>query len=145
MNYKLPLDISRLFSDSGGKLEQCSELESIDQFLAAILSTRIGEHGFNHLFGSRLWEMDFENVESKSVWEEKFIEYATEAIIEHEKRLTNIEVQINVKDVLREDNVIQGFSVRKQVDIIIIGTVVSTNRKHGFKHVFYMGPLTSSE
>ena len=31
MNYKLPLDINSFFAESGGTLEQCSEIESIKE------------------------------------------------------------------------------------------------------------------
>ena len=140
--YKLPLDISGFFSELGGTLEQCSELESIDQYLALILTSRPGEHSFDPSFGTKLWEMDFENVASKTVWEERFITYVSEAIEKYEKRLKNIEIQIYIKDVVREETAMQGFSVRKRVDVIILGTVISTNRQHGFKHILYLGPLS---
>jgi len=140
--YKLPLDISKFFSDSGGTLEQCTELESIDQYLALILTTRPGEHSFDPSFGTRLWEMDFENIISKTAWEGKFTNYAKEAVEKHEKRLKNIEVRIDVKDVVREEIAVQGFSVRKRVDVIILATVISTSQQHGFKHVLYLGPLS---
>ncbi|NDV64652.1 GPW/gp25 family protein [Bacteroides sp. 224] len=140
--YKLPLDISKFFSESGGTLEQCSELESIDQYLALILTTRHGEHSFDSLFGTRLWEMDFENIVSRATWEEKFTNYVKEAIEKYEKRLKNVEVKIDVKDVVREETAVQGFSVRKRVDVIILATVISSNKHHGFKHVLYLGPLS---
>jgi phage baseplate assembly protein W len=140
--YKLPLDISRFFSDSGGELERCPEVESIDQFLAAILTTRPSEHSFDSLFGTRLWELDFENIVSKSAWEERFIGYVKSAVIKNEKRLKDLDVQIDVRDVLREEVAMQGFSVRKRVDVIILGTLVSTNKQVGFKHILYLGPLS---
>jgi len=140
--YKLPLDISSFFSESDGKLEQCSELESIDQHLALILTSRPGEHRFDSSFGTKISEMDFENIISKTIWEEKFIRYITESIEKYEKRLKNIKIQVNVRDVIREEVYMQGFSVKKKVDIIITGTLVSTNKQHGFKHLLYLGPLS---
>jgi len=142
MNYNLPLDISRLFTEGGGDLERCSEVESIDKFLAVILTTRPGEHSFDRSFGTLLGDIDFENIISKSTWEERFIEYVKKGIADNEKRLKDVEVQINVKDVLREESEIQGFSVRKRVDVIIHGVVISTNTRQSFKHILYLGPLS---
>ncbi len=142
--YKLPLDISRFFSGETGELEQCSELESIDQYLALVLLTRTGEHSLDREFGTKLWEMDFENVETINTWKTKFASLAKSAIEKHEKRLKDIEIRIDIKEVVQEETAMQGFSVRKRVDVIILGTVVSNNRQHGFKHVLYLGPLSGS-
>lgn len=141
-NYKLPLDIDRLFSDSGGQLEKCSEMESIDQFLALLITTHPGEHSFNHDFGMKLWELDFENIVSLTVWEEQFTNYIRQAVEKYENRLRDVVVKIDVRDVAREDALWNAVTVRKQVDIIVTGNVVSTGKKSGFRHVVYMGPLS---
>ncbi len=143
-NYKLPLDISRFFSEKGGYLETCSELESIDQHIGLLLTTHCGEHGFDKEFGTRLWEIDFENIVSRSAWEDTFVKFISEAIQHNEKRLTETTIQIDVRDTLQEEASMQGYSVRKRVDIIILGTVISTGRQHGFKHTIYLGPLSRS-
>lgn len=142
--YKLPLDISRFFSGDTGQLEQCSELESIDQHLALILLSRPGEHGFDSEFGTRLWEMDFENISSINKWKARFTALAKEAIEKYENRLKDIELTIDIKEVVREETAMQGFSVRKRVDLIILGTVISINQKRGFKHILYLGPLSGN-
>ncbi|MDR2978856.1 MAG: GPW/gp25 family protein [Bacteroidales bacterium] len=142
MNYSLPLDMSRLFSESEGNLEQCSEPESIDRYLAAILSTHRGEHSFNSEFGTGLWEMDFENVVSESVWVERFTEYVKKGIQENEKRLKDVEIKIVVRDMVREDTSVRNLSIRKRVDVFIRGTVISTGKQIDFKHILYVGPLS---
>jgi phage baseplate assembly protein W len=141
-NYKLPLDIGRFFSGHGGELERCSELESIDRHLGLLLVTHCGEHGFNQQYGTRLWDLDFENIVSRSEWESTFVGYIRRAIVVNETRLKDVEVTINVMDTAREDSVTMGYSVRKQVDVVVLGTVVSTGKRHGFKHIIYLGPLT---
>jgi phage baseplate assembly protein W len=143
MHYKLPLDISRFFSDTGeGMLEQCNELESIDHYLGAVLATHPGEHSFSREFGTKLWEMDFENVASKSVWERMFLEHILAAVRTHEKRIKDVEIKIDIKDVVREDTVARSMNVRKRIDIFILGTLVSTNKPCGFKHTLFVGPLS---
>lgn len=141
-NYKLPLDFSRFFTESGGHLEQCTELESIDQNLGLILTTRQGEHSFDRLFGTKVGEMDFENIVSRSVWEEKFVGYVRQAIQDNERRLKEVQVRIKVDDVLREEASMSGFSVRKRVHVIIEAIAVSTNKPAAFKHTLYLGPLS---
>lgn len=143
--YKLPIDISRLFSDCGGQLEMCSELESIDRFLGLLLGTYPGEHSFDHNLGTKVWEMDFENIVSLPVWTEQFTEYVREAVERHEPRLKEVDVEIDVRDVAREDILMDSVSVRKQVDIIITGVVASTGKRSGFRHILYLGPLSHGD
>jgi phage baseplate assembly protein W len=107
-----------------------------------ILSTHRGEHSFSHEFGTGLWEMDFENVASESVWVEKFTAYVEKGIRENEKRLTDVEINIVVRDMVREDTEIRNLSIRKRVDVFIHGTAVSTGKQHDFKHILYVGPLS---
>lgn len=140
--YKIPLDISRLFKEGGRQLEKCTELESIDQFLALLITTHPGEHSFNQKFGMKIWELDFENIESLPVWKEQFTGYVRQAIEKYEKRLRNVDVTIDVRDVAREDVLLDAVTVRKQVDIIITGIVALTGKKSGFRHVVYLGPLS---
>lgn len=140
--YKIPMDISRLFKEGGGHLEMCGELESIDQHLGLLLTTHRGEHGFNPQYGTRLWELDFENIESKPEWEKTVVAYIKEAILLNETRLREVDVSIDVRDMVREEISLKGYSVRKRVDIIIQGTVVSTGKRQAFKHIIYLGPLS---
>jgi phage baseplate assembly protein W len=141
-HYKLPLDIGRLFTDAGGHLELCSEVESVDQSLALLFSTHQGEHSFDHNYGTKLWEMDFVNVISKELWEDEFVGYILQAIADNEKRIKDVRIGVNVNDVLHEEASMAGFSVRKRVDIITQAVMVSTDKKVAFKHTLYVGPLS---
>ena len=123
-------------------MEQCTELESVDQSLAMLFSTHEGEHSFNHGYGTKLWEMDFVNVTSKAEWEERFVAYILEAIADNEKRIRDVRIQINVNDILQEEASMVGFSVRKRVDIITQAILVSTGGRAAFKHTLYVGPLS---
>jgi len=142
-HYKLPLDIARFFTEAGGHLEQCTELESVDQSLALLYSTHQGEHSFDSNYGTKLWEMDFVNVVSRQVWEEEFTGYVLQAIADNEPRIKDVRVDVNVTDVLHEEASMAGFSVRKKVVIITQAVMVSTEKKAAFKHTLYVGPLTS--
>lgn len=140
--YKLPLNIGRFFTEGGGQLEQYGELESIDRFLDLLLITCPGEHAFNQKFGTKVWDFDFENVVSKTAWEERFVRYIKQAVEDNEKRLKDIDVQIHMRDVLREEAYMNSVTIHKRVDVVITGIVISSNKRHGFKYVMYMGPLS---
>lgn len=140
--YKLPLNISRFFTEEGGHLDQYGELESIDRYLDLLLITCQGEHGFNQNFGTKIWDFDFENVVSKTAWEEKFVRYIRQAVEDNEKRLKDIDVQIHIRDVLREEAYMNSVTMHKRVDVVITGVVASTNKRHGFKYSLYMSPLS---
>ncbi|MCC8036104.1 MAG: GPW/gp25 family protein [Rikenellaceae bacterium] len=141
-NYKLPLDISRFFLDGKGRLDQCSEVESIDQFLGLLLTTHPGEHGFDQRFGTKIWELDFENIVSLPAWKERFRNYILDSVRENEKRLKDIDVSLEVREVVREEMALDCVTVRKQVDIKIRGIIASSGRPAAFRHVVYLGPLS---
>lgn len=140
--YKLPLNIGRFFTEEGGRLEQYGELESIDRFLDLLLITCQGEHAFNQSFGTKIWDFDFENVVSKTAWEERFVRYIKQAVEDNEKRLKDVDVQIHIRDVLREESYMNSVTIHKRVDVVITGVVLSSNKRHGFRYVLYMGPLS---
>lgn len=141
--YKLPLNISRFFTEGNHRLQQCSEVESIDQFLGLLLRTCPGEHSFDPKFGCRIWELDFENVYSRGKWEGRFTQYVREAIVENEKRIKDVNIQLKVRDVLKEEAYMDSVTIRKCVDIFIEATVISTNGRSRFMHRIYLGPLSS--
>lgn len=141
--YKTPLKLKAFFEDNNTQLAHCSLLESIDQNIELILTTCPGEHGFNADFGCKIWDMDFERVLSRSKWEESFTAHIEEAVKENEKRLTNVKVKIIMKDVQWEDGISQTTSIRKKVDVIILGNIEESGQNCGFKYSLFMGPLSS--
>lgn len=142
-NYKLPLRFSTFFHEDGGRLSKCTELESIDQYLEMILTTCPGEHTYNVEFGTKIWELDFERVVSQDKWEEEFAGYVKEAVLANERRISNVTVSIKVNDVLREDNLVSSVTIRKRVDIRILGVLNSTGQNCGFGYTLYLGPLSN--
>ncbi|WP_075603036.1 GPW/gp25 family protein [Saccharicrinis aurantiacus] len=143
-NYKLPLQLSAFQNDEDGQLERCTILESIDQNLDLLLTTCPGEHVFNKKFGSRIWEMDFERVFSQSKWEEKFSGFVLESVRENEKRLSDVTVQVKIREVVKEDLSSNSVAIRKRVDIHIFGLLTEVNQKCGFTYAMYLGPLSKN-
>lgn len=54
---KLPIDFGALLSEDveNSRLESCSEIESIDQFIELLISTAPGEHTFDKKFGCKIF------------------------------------------------------------------------------------------
>ncbi|GAF05250.1 GPW/gp25 family protein [Saccharicrinis fermentans] len=141
--YKLPLQLSNLFNDEDEQLERCSLLESIDQHLELLLTTSPGEHTFNAQFGTRIWELDFERVYSQSKWKERFSAFVQEAIEANEKRISEVDVKVFVREVVQEDTVLDSVTIRKRVDIYVYGVLTESNQRCGFNYSLYLGPLSN--
>lgn len=141
--YKLPISISRFFTEGNHRLVQCSEADSIDNFIGLLLRTCPGEHAFDPQFGCRIWELDFENVFSRSKWEDRFTQYIRDAILKNEKRIKDVNVRIKVRDVFKEEAYMDSVTIRKCVDIFVDATIISTNDRRRFAHRIYLGPLSS--
>ena len=138
---KIPLDVSGLFEAGDGMIARCGEKESIDKYIELLLTTTPGEHSFDRNFGCRIWEMDFVNIESRERWEITFRKHIADAVARYEKRLAGIDVALTARDVVQQDVSAKVFSVRRRVDVTILGTMVSTGERCAFGYVLYLGPL----
>lgn len=141
--YKLPIHFDFVFGDETTQMPKCSEKESIDQHIELLLTTCPGEHEFDHEWGCRIWDMDFENVTVKGDWEDKFKGHILSCVQRYEERITNITVELNVDDVTRTDYNLQTTAIKKQVLVRIIANLLSTGEKCGFNYALYLGPLTT--
>jgi phage baseplate assembly protein W len=140
--YRLPLEIGRFFTEDDGRMELCTEPESIDGFLNLLITTCAGEHSFNPEFGTHIRELDFENITSPEKWEERFTEYVRHAVTACEKRLGEVRVRIVMQDAVCEESITDTVNIRKRVDIFITGVIVSSGVRCRFGHTIYLGPLS---
>jgi phage baseplate assembly protein W len=127
---------------NGKKMETCSEIASIDQYIELLLTTCPGEHKFDKRFGCRIWDMDFERVVARKKWEDDFTAYVLEAIQTFEKRLTEVGINIYIKDVTREDHAFQTTAIKKEVTVSVTARLVSNNEHCRFQYALYLGPLS---
>lgn len=142
-HYQAPLHFKSLFEDGNHQLAHCTLMESIDQHLELLLTTCPGEHAFDAEYGCRIWDMDFERVLSKSQWEETFSSYIKEAVVNFEKRITEVEIKILMKDIQWDDALFKTTTVRKRVEVIVLGYLRENGQKCGFRYTLYMGPLAT--
>lgn len=142
---KLPLNIKDLLSEDvkHSRLQTCSEKESIDQFLNLLISTCLGEHDYDKEFGCKIFDLDFERITSRTRWEGKFTEYIKEAISRYEKRLTNVDVRVQINDKIRQDTVFETSTIKKQTQIWVTGNLLQTGERCSFYYVIYLGPIST--
>ena len=142
-HYKFPLDFVRVFETNIRNLSKCNEKESIDQNIELIITTCPGEHKYDPEFGCRIWDLDFERVVSKSIWEEQFNKHIDDAIKKYEPRVCNVESSIRFFDIKKEYIYSGATSIRKKVDIQIDAVIIRTGIKCCFYYSLYLGPLSS--
>lgn len=141
--YKLPIRFDSVFNEDGKKMETCNDVNSIDQYIELLLTTCPGEHKFDKKFGCRIWDMDFERVVSRKRWEDDFTAYVLEAIRTFEKRLKDVSVSISVKDVTRQDYILQTTAIKKEVMVYVDSRLVANNEPCRFQYALYLGPLSA--
>lgn len=141
--YKTPLNFKKFFEEDSHSLDKCGELSSIDQTLELLLTTCSGEHRFDREFGSQIWKLDFERIESRSQCESIVRQYVYDAIGRHEPRLSDVVVSVSVNDYLEKDRLADRLAARKRADILIRATLKPGGQKCKFGYTLYLGPLTN--
>ena len=139
----MPLDFGRLFESNVSNLTKQKEEESIDQNLELIITTSPGEHKYDPKFGCKIWELDFERVVSKNLWEELFTQCILDAIKKYEPRIYDVSPSVTLLDCKKDDLVTGTASIRKRVDIKIDASILTTKVKCCFYYSLYLGPLSS--
>lgn len=141
--YKLPLRLDRFFEENGGQLDQCSELESIDQHIEMLLTTCPGEHHFDSDFGCRIWDLDFQVISSFEQWEKQFKQFVRDSIVRYETRLTDVALDIHLREIVKEERSNCSITVRKRADIYVTARLISTDEPVRLKYTLYLGPLSN--
>jgi phage baseplate assembly protein W len=117
--------------------------KSISQNIELIIFTRYGEHRHNRNFGCEIWDLDFELIVSETTWEEKFRQSLLRSITEYERRLYQVEVEINMTEVEKKFSMRNVTEIKKKVDISIWGKMNITGEKYYFNTGLFLSPLSS--
>jgi phage baseplate assembly protein W len=140
-SYNKPLRLRGIFEQKD--LQGADSGKSISQHIELIIFTRYGEHRYNSDFGCEIWDLDFELIISETTWEEKFRHSLLKSIVNYEKRLYDIEVDIQMTEVEKTLSVNNITEIKKKVDITIRGRLQLTGEKYYFKTALYLSPLSS--
>ena len=137
--YSLPLTLDRVMNKQ--EHPRVSMQQSVSQHLHLLLTTAFGEFPANEDFGCGIWEFDFDNVTSAHKMKEWIRQSLLEVIARQEKRLTNIRVDV----LLRQEEVsdqIAGRRIKKKIDVSITGQLGLTNERFNYRDNFFVGPLS---
>lgn len=139
--YKRPLDVRRLFDRQ--PLENCTLGLSISQHLELIIFTRFGEHRYDPTFGCAIWDLDFELIASRVMWEDKMQHSLTKALAEREPRIYEAAVSIDVTDIEKVYPFRMITEIKKRVAIGVSARVTATGERYSFTTALYLSPLSS--
>ena len=120
-------------------LKRCSLTDSVANMFRLISITHFGENKQDDSFGNELWEYDFEIVDNMQAFKEKLSQSLQNTVIQHEKRLSNIKVNVIIEQVL---TTIYKKRIRQRIQIVLEGTIRKTNEPFKHQEVFFMGPLS---
>lgn len=139
--YRKPFRFNRIFQ--GQDMDSQDLGGSISQYIELIIYTRYGEHRYQPDFGCEIWELDFELIVSESMWEEKLRQSLLRSITKYEQRIYNVQIEVKIKEVNKFYPLRNITEVKKQVEIIVKGTVQQTGENYFFSTSLYLSPLSA--
>ena len=136
--FSLPFDTKRLMVNKAH--DKCSIKESISHSIHLLTTSYFGECTFDDTFGCSIWNVDFDNLSSVNKIKSVISDSLLESLKNHEKRLTNVYIDVSIK----QEEITQKESsiVKNKVSLKIIGKVKKTNEDFMYKEYFYIGPLS---
>jgi phage baseplate assembly protein W len=119
-----------------GDLTQRKELPTVDlitsirQNVYLILTSEFGEYRYDVTYGCSIWDHDFENIVSIHSWKDHMAQSLKNAIVNHESRLSNVRVRIEIdqeeRPIHKGDKSIARL--KKCVDVHVTGNLKETNQ-----------------
>lgn len=135
--YKLPLQLKRISQKR--EHPKFNLADSVAAMIHLIAITYFGECKHDETFGCEIWEHDFENIINSQSYRDELKVSIKNTIQQHEPRLTNIKVEVQIEQV---ENKIFKRRIKSRIQLQVKGTLVLTNEP--FYHVdqFFIGPLS---
>ena len=136
--YALPLRLDEVLQKKGHPT--CSLPESIAQNLFLIITTNFNESRFDATFGCSIWDEDF-GIQANSRWKEDIRQSVEVSVAEHEKRLGQVRVRIELAD---QETVLNKSSrrIKRRLTIWVDAIIARTNERFSFQRSIYISPLS---
>lgn len=136
--YILPLDTKNILSNLS--LSKADINNSIKNFIHLIATTHFGECAFDETFGSEIWNIDFDNLTENNKLRYIIEDSLKDSIRLKETRLSNLEVDVLIKQEEYKSNI--ANRVKKRVEIKIEGIISKNNEEFSMVEKFYIAPLS---
>lgn len=136
--FRLPLRFEQFFQKN--KLNTCPINHSIASNLHLLITTGQGENKLDWEYGSQFWDQDFDIHLSGDSRRESIITCLKKQIASYEKRLINVSLDVNVRQM--EKPVGMGKQIRRRIEITVVGAIARSNEPFKFQTGFFIGPLS---
>ena len=135
---KLPLRFENFFEHK--KMPVCNMQESIFRNLHLIITTVQGEHKADPAYGSSFWDNDYDIHLTNDARREIIINGLKQQIDRYEKRISNVEVIVNIK--LGILNGQASGTMKRRIEITVNGLIKRSLEPISFQTGFFIGPFT---
>jgi len=141
--YSLPLKCE-ILTKKNSEVEHplCNFDESIAKNIFLLITARFGEHRYNKTLGCEIWSSDFQLIGNVNVWKEKIRKSVETVIQNHEKRLKNLIVSLDLSEEEIKSPISNLVSIKKRLQIKIKGKTISTGEDFSFETKFFISPLS---
>ena len=140
--YRIPIQFSTALE--GHELPICNLNDSISKNIELIIMTKYGEHRNNATFGCGIWDLDFELIASRNLWEERLRQSLLASIQKHERRLSNADLTVTISDLKKQYAFNQFPEIKKSVSIQLNATIKKTGTDFSFSTDLYLSPLSKN-
>lgn len=137
--FTIPIKANKLITQE--EHDTCDLKQSIVYHIHLINTSYFGECSFDESYGCTIWDIDFDNLSSSNKVKEMIRESLIESLKKHEKRLSKIVIEVNIK---QEEipSLKNGITVKKKVTLQIKGKIKKTDEDFHYNEYFYIGPLS---
>lgn len=135
---KLPLRFGHFFEKE--KLPVCNMQESIFRNLHLLITTVQGEHKSELGYGSSFWDNDYDIHLTNDARREIITKGLKKQIAQYEKRITNVEIVVTVKQGVL--NTQQTGMQKRRIEIKINARIKRSMEPISFQTGFFIGPFT---
>lgn len=136
--YRLPIHLGSLMA--GREMPTCGVGVSIAQVLYLLLHTHYGELRSDRSFGCKIWDLEFEHTISHTRWIDDLSQSMETAIRQHERRLKNPQITVQVLPVEhRIDPLPEDY--RRRVTVTVNATLRETEEPFRFSTQLHLGQL----
>lgn len=140
-NYILPFNPSSLMKENGA-IETCDIAESIAQNIMLLIITKKGENRYDDQYGNDVWNLEFDNGVSSSVWENIFIKSLKRQIADYEPRIVSPQIKAHIIFVEHNYDTRDFTEIKKKVKIAINAKLEATGERYNFVTELFLSPMS---